>query len=99
MKMIQNADRLQRDANSDADLIFKRQERNDYEAQRTQGTATCISYLCSNCASLSPVISQCCAGIDDVAKIVCIQEGLEGGLGSGGAQSSQLRTNTTLGTD
>ncbi len=77
-----------------ARILLKRQDCNT-EGPCNSGVAACLDYICTSCADLSPVIPQCCAGSDDVAKVACIEKGLQGGLGDSGTQSSQFGPETT----
>jgi hypothetical protein len=58
------------------------------------GLAACVDLLCTNCASFSPVIPQCCAGKDPIAILGCLQKGLQGGLDTSSDQAIQQGTST-----
>jgi hypothetical protein len=76
-------------------MILKRQECGGLEEQCvSDDLAPCINLICTNCAYLSPIISQCCAGQDLIAKIGCFQKGLQGGLGTSSGEILQQGTST-----
>ena len=76
--------------------LSKRQGCSGLEAQCESSAADCVDYICNSCRDLSSVISQCCAGTDDTAIMACLQTGLEGGLGSGSAATSEAVTSALV---
>jgi hypothetical protein len=75
-------------------MILKRQACAGREMEQCVDLAACVNLLCTNCASLGPVIPQCCAGQDPIAIVGCLQKGLQGGLDVSSGETLQQGTST-----
>ena len=76
--------------------LSKRQGCSGLQAQCESSASDCVDYICNNCRDLNSVISQCCAGTDDAAITTCLETGLEGGLGSISAATSEAATSALV---
>ena len=76
--------------------LSKRQGCSNLQAQCKSSISNCVDYICNSCSDLNSAISQCCAGTDATAIAMCLEKGLDGGLGAISAATSEAATSSLV---